>query len=233
MITVQAVDPFFVAKGRSRRLWIVGAGPTLESCQGIQLGDLKRFKKDDIWALNAAIVPVSKALPKQRVGWFYRDLRLVSEVLPKLEGFRGHIFTHNRAWHRTAASIPVRSGVWDIRTWLFKKETLTHNRSVLEDALQVAWIGEYSEVILGNGTDFAVVNGQPYSSMLKWKECHFSGKSQEEGVKPLVAHANGLKSMLSNIPMLKSMKIRALSPYFPEGIVDRVSAEELMGLAHA
>lgn len=142
---------------KDRRCFIVGSGPSLDSL------DLSLLRGSLVFALNAAIT-----LFDDDAYWFLRDRRAIAEIMPRLTG---------RDTLRVITTIKCYDGLQSvaqrrrsIRAYLYDERSVTHERTVAEDALQLAKKAGCADAVLV-GVDCSAPPGRPYAAALDWKPC--------------------------------------------------------------
>jgi hypothetical protein len=167
-----------------KRVFIVGSGTSLD------LVDLGLIRDQLIWALNAAITLFADAAAYPGAYWFLRDKRAVSEVGPRLPASswpRARVITTPKA--RDAVEAWARRPT---RLYIYDERKTVHERTVAEDALQVARLAGCSEAVLV-GVDCHAPPGRPYAKALSWKPCAWYNVDQP--VAQSLACASMLKAL--------------------------------------
>jgi hypothetical protein len=224
-VTMLVESPIYASSNefKGQRCWILGSGPSLDAI------DLKKIGNDHILALNAAVTLVADSRRHQNVWWVYRDVRIVNEVFPvlwKCPWRNWRVITHKRAFAALRDT-----GVWrhrSCRAFIYPIEAIIHQKTVAEDAIQLAAILGFSEAYLV-GIDCAAKDGKPYAKSLTWKECHFVDPK-----KPPVTEPMACKSMAAGLEALKSklngtIKVFNTSPIAPP-IFPKIDFEEAVAL---
>lgn len=160
-------------KFKGQRVWIVGSGPSVDDV------DLKRLRGEHIIALNASIVLFANSALYPNTHWLYRDLRAFRETFPKLVEAKWRcwkLITHDRGFY-----CMKDTNIWkrhSVAAHLYALSGLVHQRTISEDALQIANYLEFAEAYL-LGVDCAVRDGRYYCKALDgWKESHCWNKAK-------------------------------------------------------
>jgi len=191
----------------NKTVWLMGSGPSLD------LFDLNLLRDQCVFALNAAITLISNNKFKN-AWWIFRDVRICHQLGKKLDQWRSwRVITHLRGYHemRDVMNLKMKNVV----AYLYNKDGITHERTIIEDALQLLKFIGISQVNL-IGIDHCVVKNQPYARDLMWKECFFYDPKKphpEREIAPVQAMIN---SMINLKPKLNNLKIYNTSPYYPD-----------------
>lgn len=211
-----------LAGSESGRLWIAGAGPTLDDV------DLSLLKDDIVFALNASIV---KFTDNPNTWWFFRDSRVLEECEPRLIKLKWKLWkviTTTRSLERVVHRDLHKKGI-NVKAFYYDERSVNHVKTVLEDALQVADSLGFRECYLV-GVDHAIRNFKPYAESLMWKTCHFynipvlkkKGLPLKPVSKPLTRMAMAMKSLLPTL----SMQVYNTSTIYPARVFEMVDYAE-------
>lgn len=203
-----------------KRVWIIGSGPSLD------LFDLTKIPNTDtILALNAAITLFTDVRKYPNAWWVYRDIRVAHEVVEKLVKSQlpwraWKIITHIRGWMALKDKNYWKR--FSHRVHLFNINSFIHEKTVAEDALQIALVMGFKQAILV-GVDCAVHDNRPYAKSLMWKECHFYNiqkpATESAACKTMARALESLKPKLSgHIEVLNTSPY--CSPIFPKVVYD-------------
>jgi hypothetical protein len=201
---------------KDKYVWVVGCGPSVDKV------NLDLMREHPIVALNAAVTLFDPPIFRNSF-WFYRDLRVVSECLPRIRDRRKFkIITHVRAYHNFADAIQAKHK--DIRAFLFNRDAVVHRRTVVEDALQILKaVGAKGAYLLG--IDHRVENNEPYAKYFKWKECHFYNPKKPPADGKSVAMESMIKAMRELIPTLAPMQLRTCTIDYAGGLISYLAFE--------
>lgn len=145
-----------------RRVFIVGSGPSLDDL------DLSRLNQSIVFALNASVTLFDLA-EAGGLFWFVRDRRAVVECASRLLGPHTlRVIAGKRSWEQVLdfARRQRLSGL------VYDERSVVHERTVAEDALQIARRLGAAEAVLV-GVDCHAPAGRPYAAALGWKEPHW------------------------------------------------------------
>lgn len=205
-------------KGAGQNCWIVGSGPSLDVLPWKNIP-----KEDYVFCLNASITLFMDIGRFPNAWWFYRDRRICREIGTRLNPWRRFkIFTTRKGFlqARDCRLLHMKN----VQAVIYEDKALIHERTVVEDALQLIRDMGFSECTLV-GIDHCVVNGVPYAKDLMWKDCHFySNKGNEQPeFQPIEAM---IKSMENIKPKLGDLRVFNASPYYPREVFPARSIEE-------
>ena len=215
-------SPFRLLVGtkRGQRAWLVGSGPSLD------VVPWKDIPKDDhIFCLNASIIIFLDIGKFPNAWWLYRDRRICNEIGDRLNPWkRFKILTTRKGFYQARDTRLLRQKNAAIH--IFDENTLIHERTVAEDALQLVHAMGFYEVNLV-GIDHCVVQGKPYAKMLSWKQCYFYGRKEENpperhSIRAMVDAMKGIKNHIEGLDVFNT------SPFYPEEVFPYRSIEDAL-----
>jgi hypothetical protein len=192
-----------VAEFKGKRVFIVGSGPSLDEIE------LSRLQNSIVFALNASatLFDLSAA---DRVHWFARDRRIGPECLARLLGPHTlRMVAGIRAWEQVTDTARRQN----LSGLVYDERHVVHERTVAEDALQIAKRLGAAEAVLV-GVDCHAPPGQPYAKALDWKEPHwYDRKNPPKSGAESKACASMLKALksLAASGKLDGLRVRTCS----------------------
>jgi hypothetical protein len=218
MITQGSIDALD-GKHKGKRCWLIGSGPSLDE---VKLGKIP--KEDHVYCLNASICLFADAKKWPNAWWIFRDRRICQEVGKRVSTWgRWKVITHQKAFQQLKDTRIARFK--NVVAYLYELSGVTHQRTIVEDALQLIQFMGFKEVNLV-GIDHCVVNNQPYAKNLMFKHCYFYNpdkppkNSDNHPIEAMVKAMEDLK------PRLTSLKVFNTSPYYPRPVFAERTFEE-------
>lgn len=167
---------------KGKRCFILGSGPSLDSL------DLSLLKGQLVFALNAAITLMPDAY------WVVRDLRAIAQILPRLRETKNlRVVTTIKGYDAIQTKGLARRR--SLRVWTYNEQSVVHEHTVAEDALQLARRAGCSDAVLV-GVDCKAPPGRPYAEALSWKPCAWYEKPVPES-KKCASFLRALKALAS------------------------------------
>ena len=202
---------FQFGKWKGQSCWIVGCGPSLDDV------DLNLIRDKNVFALNASITAFATKAKIPGIWWFYRDRRLGPEVEPYLMAAGWNpwrVITPDKSITYLLDRMRKQPKSLLVRT--YDEGSVIHQRSVVEDALQIAHRMGFGRSIL-LGVDHAIRDGEPYSKKFRWKECYWMDRRKPpEKAVALDSMSRGLEALL---PKLIGMEVITTSNLYPRQIM--------------
>lgn len=190
---------------KGMRVWIIGAGPTLDDVP------IKTFEGEYVFALNAAATLFKNFRKFPDAWWLWWDQRTYREVWPKLNDWqRVQTIVHKKGMemlraHRGSGRF-LSYGTGD----QFKPK-----RTVAETALLIAdFLGFDEAVLVGVDGLSAKENNEPYCKAINpWKDCHFMKRDKPRSWKN---SAQQFDTAMENVlPRIVRMRVIQTSSLYP------------------
>jgi hypothetical protein len=145
------------------------------------------------------------------------------EVGPHLDKWRNwKVITHTKAKHRLCDTRIIKYK--NARFLIYDIDSVVHNRTIIEDALQLIELLGYKECILV-GVDHFVRDNKPYSRRFRWKDCYFYNPKipKEKTSVPIEAMVVAMEKLK---PMLKGLRVINTSKLYPRPVFEYRDFEE-------
>ena len=222
-LQVQANASELAKDRKSDIAYVVGCGPTIDDL------DMDKLAGKEIFALNAAISLFTDPKKFRRAHWFFRDGRAGPEIWPHVGRWQNPKFVTTLIGYRRLkdlAGIHKESHI----AYLYPRETIRHERSVIEDTLQVLAQAGYRKVFLV-GVDHRMRDGQPYAKAFSWKPCHWHNpkKPKPDPDLPLQAFVDGLAGVKDILPT-RGFEVINTSPRYPEPLFPYLPFDEAVSI---
>lgn len=186
---------------KGRRLFVVGSGPSMNDV------DLSLLEGQHVWALNAAATLFTDTTRFPDATWMFRDRRAIPQIAPKLAGWkRWRVVTTDKCYAQIEHNGPRVS----MTTYKYREPWVHHERTVAEDAIQIARKVGFVDVVLV-GVDCAVPAGRPYAEALMWKPCSWYDPAHPVEQSKACASMLGALKRLAESGRLKGFKVYSTS----------------------